>query len=193
MTKRKAKVRRKAPQKARRTKRVLPSARAIDQIKAVLMRFGYVGHGAWTWLYEPSLPNEPNSMSVQDAAFETLRSKGWGVIDAHGTLGREDANVTVLFGGNGAYIEVYEKPYRIMEIRDNKGKTADRYTFITDQKGYDCDNCYESLSTSDDPGWPQGVSRWGEAQAGWSGLGKKINWNDVPPKVRVHVVGRMRG
>lgn len=92
-------------------------------------------------------------------------------------------------------------PEFVAAIRDNGGKTADRYTvYLTgslaltaedpkDQPRFD--RVEEFLAMSGSPTHPQGFSQFGEAPRGnRRNSGKTIRWLDLPEHIRAHVVAR---
>lgn len=98
-----------------------------------------------------------------------------------------------------------DAPEYVLDVFDNKGKTADRYTVMfcgtllgrfpadsTEMK----DTFISYLAMSDAPTHPQGFSQWGEMDA-WHAAryrytaGKqRIKWNDLPENIRKHVISR---
>lgn len=66
----------------------------------------------------------------------------------------------------------------IMEIRDNGGRTIDRYTVIYNIIG-DSNSNYECVSMNQEPFHPQGFGQHGTAMRGRH-LGKKIKFNQLP-------------
>jgi hypothetical protein len=72
---------------------------------------------------------------------------------------------------------------KILEIRDNGGKTFDRYTVVYDSvEGMTSagEALYWSVGMSSDPFHPQGFGQHGEAMRG-KHLGKKIKFTQLPP------------
>lgn len=67
---------------------------------------------------------------------------------------------------------------RILEIRDNGGKTFDQYTVIYDLKE-NRPGCYWSVGMSANPFHPQGFGQHGTAMPG-KHLGKKITFKKLP-------------
>lgn len=96
----------------------------------------------------------------------------------------------------GESSDIPEKPKEIKSVWDNDGKTADRYTvvfktlapagFITGIIGG-----RESLSLSENPTHPQGVSLMGIAIPG-EHLGKRIQFYALPLHVIRHVIDRLK-
>ena len=78
----------------------------------------------------------------------------------------------------------------IRGIYDNGGKTADRYTIITNNNiDYPNGKSYkESLSVGENP---SNFSQWGEAIEGRH-LGKKIKFDQLPLNVQEHINKRMK-
>lgn len=68
---------------------------------------------------------------------------------------------------------------KILEIRDNGGKTMDRYTVVYDIIG-DSRGNYECVGMNHEPFHPQGFGQHGTATPGRH-LGKKIGFKDLPP------------
>ncbi len=100
-------------------------------------------------------------------------------------------------------------PDYVLDVQDNKGKTADRYTvffckqflFHVDKTGKivegsgEYHNTYvQYLHMSDAPTHPQGVSMWGELQAHHAANSRngndRIRWLDLPEHIRAHVIAR---
>lgn len=103
-------------------------------------------------------------------------------------------------------------PY-VLDVLDNKGKTADRYTvlftfpfafaldhagnFLPDGAKGDFTSTYvQYLGMSGAPSHPQGVSMWGEMKAyeaaayRYRSKHQRIRWNDLPAEIRAHVIAR---
>lgn len=82
-------------------------------------------------------------------------------------------------------------PERILEIRDNGGETADRYTIVfrkldpREPRRY-----HDMLGLSSYPSHPQGFSQWCEGVPG-NHLGKRILWEDLPEEIQRHVACRI--
>lgn len=76
----------------------------------------------------------------------------------------------------------------IKSIWDNGGLTIDRYTIVTTVKSR---QYLMMLGLSDNPTHPQGVSMWGEGIEG-EHLGKKIDFNDLPNNIQVHVLEKLK-
>jgi hypothetical protein len=96
-------------------------------------------------------------------------------------------------------------PDCILDVFDNKGKTADRYTvmftgpdFLVRSGGTAYkDTWVPHLDMSDAPSHPQGVSMWGEmpaydtARLRYVWGKQRIRWLDLPEHIRKHVVARV--
>jgi hypothetical protein len=92
-------------------------------------------------------------------------------------------------------------PEYVIACYDNRGKTADRYTVLFGGSMWTPDHARQlaecgmdtrllnSLSMSDNPTHPQGVSQYDYALRG-SHLGRKVRWNDLPDHIRNHVIDR---
>jgi len=79
---------------------------------------------------------------------------------------------------------------KIIEVRDNGGKTADRYTVVFDEKIYMPTRIlgeyvaeYTCLSLSSDCHLPNGVSMWGTTEKG-AHLGRRISFEKLPANVK---------
>lgn len=81
---------------------------------------------------------------------------------------------------------------KIIRVYDNGGKTSDRYLVVLAKRGYVMANPahHPMLSMSDEPSHPQGVSLFGEGRIG-KHLGKRIKFDDLPEKVRIHALERL--
>jgi hypothetical protein len=88
--------------------------------------------------------------------------------------------------------KVNVKPKEIKSIWDNKGDTIDRYTIVFKRGEFfpTTEEFLPSLSLSDDPESPQGVSASGNAIEG-KHLGKKIKWEQLPINIRQHILRRI--
>jgi hypothetical protein len=106
-----------------------------------------------------------------------------------------------------------DAPVYILDVLDNNGKTADRYTVLfsfpisyaldkfgaflkAGAKGEYGNTYIQYLGMSDNPSHPQGVSMWGEMKA-YEAAGyryrckhQRIRWNDLPQVIRDHVRAR---
>ena len=88
-----------------------------------------------------------------------------------------------------------EAPEYILDVFDNKGKTADRYTVLFGGSMLE-DSLLESrkvylLGMSDDPAHPwYGVSMWGDCDAAWRPSHWRTRWLDLPEHIRNHVIRR---
>ena len=104
-------------------------------------------------------------------------------------------------------------PAYVLDVLDNKGKTADRYTVLfgfplayaldrdgkalpQGEKGEFGRTWIQYLGMSDAPTHPQGFSQWGEMTAHQAAgyryaSGKdRIRWLDLPEHIRKHVIAR---
>lgn len=102
-------------------------------------------------------------------------------------------------------------PAYVLDVLDNKGASADRYTVLIAGKflyhvkrdgstavGPDqLSNTYVSyLAMSGAPTHPQGVSMWGELEAHQAASYRyrckhhRIKWLDLPEHIRAHVIAR---
>jgi hypothetical protein len=77
-----------------------------------------------------------------------------------------------------------------VKVYDDGGKSADRYTIVTNEPGGKT-GYYAMLGLSDNPGHPQGFSQWTDGQDG-THLGKRIAFADLPDKVRQHAAARLK-
>ncbi len=83
-------------------------------------------------------------------------------------------------------------PEYVLDVFDNKGKTADRYTVLIGGSLWDetmLRNVHY-LGMSDAPTHPQGVSMWGECPASYRPSHQRIKWLDLPENIRKHVIAR---
>ena len=89
-----------------------------------------------------------------------------------------------------------EAPEYILDVFDNRGKTADRYTvlfggsmledlLLKNRKVY-----YLGMSSYPTHPW-FGVSMWGECEALWRPSHQRIRWLDLPEHIRKHVIRRV--
>lgn len=80
-------------------------------------------------------------------------------------------------------------PGIVLCVRDNGGRTIDRYSVVlrtgTTPGMLDC------LGLSSDPASPQGFSQWGDCKDG-DHMGRTIPWTDLPENVRRHALERLR-
>lgn len=97
-----------------------------------------------------------------------------------------------------------QAPEYILDVFDNKGKTADRYTVMFTGPDFlirDGSDEYRNthlpyLGLSDAPSHPQGFSQWGELSAYDASSYRyrvghqRIRWLDLPGHIRKHVVAR---
>lgn len=95
-------------------------------------------------------------------------------------------------------------PSYVLDVWDNGGRTADRYTvFLYGQgHGFPGDNPgtarVEYLAMSGDPTSPQGFSQFGEMTAGQragfayarTAGNRRIRWLDLPAHIQAHVIAR---
>ena len=81
-----------------------------------------------------------------------------------------------------------EPPEGVSIIRDNHGRTFDRYSIVLTTGGSPGLN--DCLGLSLDPGSPQGFSQWGECVDG-DHMGRPIAWRDLPEDVRRHAAVRL--
>lgn len=92
-------------------------------------------------------------------------------------------------------------PEYVLDVLDNKGKTADRYTVLFCGSLLDTDGTYAGtiifyLAMSDAPTHPQGFSQWGElsayeaAQYRYRDKHQRVRWLDLPEHIRKHVEAR---
>jgi hypothetical protein len=95
-----------------------------------------------------------------------------------------------------------EAPECVIACYDNGGRTADRYTVVFGgslwdtgyaranwQAGLD-PRLTQSLSMSENPTHPQGVSMWSQCLRAPPGPARKVNWLDLPEHIRAHVLLR---
>lgn len=102
-------------------------------------------------------------------------------------------------------------PAYVLDVLDNKGKTADRYTVLFtfplafvmnrdhsagDKPGRYADTYIPYLGMSGAPTHPQGVSMWGEMSAHEAAAYRyrckhhRVRWLDLPEYIRNHVIAR---
>lgn len=79
-------------------------------------------------------------------------------------------------------------PQGVLRVRDNGGRTIDRYTIVLDHGSNH--GTLDVLGLSSDPSSPQGFSQWGEGVDG-DHLGNSIEWSDLPSNVRSHAAKRI--
>ena len=88
-------------------------------------------------------------------------------------------------------------PEYILDVFDNKGKTADRYTILFG--GTMLDTCLLRqrmvwmLGLSAQPTSPCGFSQWGEVSASYRPSRDRIRWADLPDNIKAHIVHRATG
>ena len=86
-------------------------------------------------------------------------------------------------------------PEYVIDVFDNKGETADRYTVFFGGS-LATDDVVQYLGLSDDTHSPHGVSMWGtiaphQFAAYRRAFGKdRIRWWDLPDHIRAHVINR---
>lgn len=94
-------------------------------------------------------------------------------------------------------------PEYILDVFDNKGKTADRYTVMFTGSLLISDGTFANthvqyLAMSGAPSHPQGVSMWGEltayeaARFRYRSKHQRIKWDDLPEHIRKHVIARVK-
>lgn len=91
-----------------------------------------------------------------------------------------------------------DAPPYVLDVLDNRGKTADRYTvlFVGEPTSDGARYIVPYLGMSSDPHSPHGISMWGclcqsDAAAFRYRSGKdRIRWLDLPEHIRAHVVSR---
>lgn len=87
-------------------------------------------------------------------------------------------------------------PEYVLDVFDNKGRTADRYTVFFGGTLAEPGTVHY-LGMSDNPHSPQGVSMWGYGPAhdlaGFRHrrLRERIRWTDLPENIRAHVLARV--
>ncbi len=79
-------------------------------------------------------------------------------------------------------------PAGVLCVRDNGGRTIDRYTVVLDSGTNE--GTLDVLGLSSHPTSPQGFSQWGEGVDG-DHLGRTVGWGDLPPNVRAHAAARL--
>lgn len=96
-----------------------------------------------------------------------------------------------------------EAPAYVLDVLDNKGKTADRYTVLFTGPLLITDGTYAGthvpyLGMSGAPTHPQGFSQWGEMSAynastyRYASGKDRIRWLDLPEHIRAHVIARAK-
>lgn len=94
-----------------------------------------------------------------------------------------------------------DAPDYILDVLDNGGATADRYTVIftkalSSRTGRFGETWMSYLGMSYAPTHPQGVSMWGEFKAHECANYRRCNarhrikWTDLPEHIRSHVIAR---
>ena len=85
-------------------------------------------------------------------------------------------------------------PEFVLDVFDNKGKTADRYSVLFGGSLLEPELVKMRkvfvLDMSPHPSHPLGVSLWGEADASWRPAHHRIRWMDLPENIRQHVIAR---
>jgi hypothetical protein len=85
-------------------------------------------------------------------------------------------------------------PEYVLDVLDNKGRTADRYTVLFGGSLLDDtllkDRRVHCLTLSSNPSHPLGISQWGDFDAGRRPSRQRIRWLDLPEPVRQHIVSR---
>jgi hypothetical protein len=89
------------------------------------------------------------------------------------------------------HIKFITQPDDIISIRDNNGRTKDRYTIFFDGDKVNFAFGSLALGLSTDPGSPQGFSQWSVDAIDGDHLGERISWTDLPSNVRTHVLSRI--
>ena len=93
-----------------------------------------------------------------------------------------------------------EAPDYVLDVFDNKDKSADRYTVMFTGKlliKTRFDIYVPFLGMSDNPDSPQGFSQWGEMDSLQAVEFRKANgrdrirWKDLPGNVRQHIANRI--
>ena len=88
-------------------------------------------------------------------------------------------------------LEAIKQPKDVLSIWDNGGKTVDRYTIMLDPKAGWSKGDHLGLGNVNQSGTSAGFSQFGNGAQEGSHLGKKLKWNDLPPGVQKHIVGRL--
>ena len=86
-------------------------------------------------------------------------------------------------------------PEYILDVFDNKGRTADRYTILFGGSLLDPhllkDRKVHMLELNDLPTHPcYGVSMWGDVEASYRPAHHRVRWLDLPENVREHIMRR---
>lgn len=86
-------------------------------------------------------------------------------------------------------------PEYILDVFDNKGRTADRYTILFGGSLLDPhllkDRKVHALFLNNLPEHPcYGVSMWGEIEASYRPAHRRVRWLDLPENVREHIMRR---
>lgn len=85
-------------------------------------------------------------------------------------------------------------PEYILDVFDNGGATADRYTVLFGGSLLEpqllARREVHFLSLSANPSSPAGISMWGEISANYRPSHHRIRWMDLPELVRKHITTR---
>jgi len=83
-------------------------------------------------------------------------------------------------------------PEFVLDVFDNKGRTADRYTVLLGGSHWDASmgRTVAYLGMNDNPTSPNGFSQWGDCAASWRPSQDRIRWLDLPEHIRKHVTAR---
>lgn len=85
-------------------------------------------------------------------------------------------------------------PEYILDVFDNKGRTADRYTVLFGGSLLDDillkHRKVHGLAMSYCPTHPQGVSLWIESPTTWRPSHQRIKWSDLPDHIQRHIIAR---
>ena len=86
-------------------------------------------------------------------------------------------------------------PNYILDVFDNGGATADRYTVLFGGPLLDDEllktRAVHGLALSYYPSSPVGISQWVEVAAAYRPAHHRIRWLDLPPHVRAHITARV--
>ena len=85
---------------------------------------------------------------------------------------------------------------KIRQVYDNMGTTFDRYTVVFESSRW-CNRTrvlfHECLSLSPFPDHPQGISMFGETVEGPANNGRRISYESLPDRVKLHLQERIKG
>lgn len=81
-----------------------------------------------------------------------------------------------------------EAPEYILDVFDNKGKTADRYTVLFGGSMFDPRMLQDRKVLF--MGMNDNTYYWGECDASWRPSRERIRWLDLPEHIRNHVIRR---